>query len=104
MVMRGTQSYMQSGVMISPTNPSVGDRIKLTYDGLLAKSGASAVYAHIGYGNKFENVTDIPMSRSTTGFEVTFPVLKADTINVCFKDSANNWDNNSGKNYTFEVQ
>ncbi|NJD02351.1 MAG: carbohydrate-binding protein, partial [Ruminiclostridium sp.] len=38
-----------------------------------------------------------------TGFETTIPVMKADTLNVAFKDCANHWDNNSGMNYSFDV-
>ncbi len=43
------------------------------------------------------------MTRTDKGFEVSIPVLKADKLNVCFKDCANNWDNNSGKNYIFDT-
>jgi hypothetical protein len=43
------------------------------------------------------------MMRTGMGFETTVPVIKPDTLNVAFKDCANNWDNNSGMNYSFDV-
>lgn len=98
-----TGNYFGSGVIITPSAASVGDKVKIVYDGLLSKSGATHVYAHVGFGNRWESVQDIPMIKTDTGFETTLPVLKSDTINVCFKDCANHWDNNSGLNYTFDV-
>lgn len=99
-------SYSGNGVYITPTDFSVGDRIRLTYDGLLAKSGASEIYAHVGYGTqkKWDNVMDVKMTQSSDGFEATFPVTSTTNLNVVFKDSANNWDNNSGENYSFKIK
>lgn len=95
--------YMSNGLTISPPVVSAGEKVKLVYDGILAKNGANHVYAKVGYGNKWENESFFQMSRSSTGFEATIPVSSADTLNLVFKDCANNWDNNSGRNYTFDV-
>lgn len=96
-------NYMNNGVSISPLVPAVGDSVKITYDGILSKSGASHLYAHVGFGNKWDSISDIKMTKSSMGFEASIPVSNADTMNVCFKDCANNWDNNSGKNYLFDI-
>lgn len=96
-------SYIDKGVYISPSAPSAGDKVKIVYDGLLAKCGATDVFAHVGFGSKWENIYDYRMQKTSTGFEVTVPVLKTDTLNVAFKDCANNWDNNSGNNYSFQL-
>ncbi len=95
--------YIRNGVSISPAIPTVGDKVKIMYDGLLSKSGATHVYAHLGYGGTWNYTQDVPMNKTTTGFETPVPVTMADSINVCFKDCANNWDNNSGLNYTFDI-
>jgi hypothetical protein len=100
---RENTDYVQNGVAINPSTPSVGEKVKIVYDGLLSKSGANHVYARVGYGSRWENQQDIPMMRTGMGFETTVPVLKPDTLNLCFKDCANNWDNNSGMNYSFDV-
>ena len=95
--------YVSNGVTVSPSVPSAGEKAKIIYDGLLAKSGATHVYAHVGFGNRWGNSNDIQMLKTATGFEATVPIYDADTLNVCFKDCAGNWDNNSGKNYSFDV-
>ena len=95
--------YISNGVVINPSVPSAGDKVKIVYDGLLSKSGATHVFARIGYGSLWENTQDVPMMKTSTGFETTIPVMKSDTLNVAFKDCANHWDNNSGLNYSFDV-
>lgn len=97
--------YADNGVFITPSEFTIGDRVRVTYNGLLAKSGASEIYAHIGYGTqKWQNITDLKMTRTAEGFEAVFPVTSNSKLNIAFKDSANNWDNNSGKNYTFKIK
>ncbi|MDP4092668.1 MAG: carbohydrate-binding protein [Bacillota bacterium] len=98
-----SSEYLTNGITLSPAVPSAGDTVRITYDGILSKSGATDVFAHIGYGNKWDKVTDYRMHRTTTGFETAIAVNNSDTMNLCFKDCANNWDNNSGKNYSFDV-
>lgn len=95
--------YMSNGVTISPAVPGTGDNVMITYDGLLAKSGATHVFAHVGFGSRWDKINDFRMERTSTGFQTTVPVSGYDTLNVCFKDCAENWDNNSGKNYTFDI-
>lgn len=101
--MAARNKYSSNGVFVTPISISVGDKVRVAYDGLLAKSGASEIFAHVGYGNKWDDSTDLKMSRTTTGFEATIPVTYSTSLNLCFKDNADNWDNNSGKNYTFDV-
>ena len=99
-----TTSYTSNGVNVTPKTFASGDRIKLTYNGLLAQSGALEIYAHVGYGaSKWQNVTDIKMSQTKNGFETTLPISSTSNLNIAFKDSINNWDNNSGNNYCFKA-
>lgn len=96
--------YINNGVMINPDTIAVGDKIRITYNGMLANSNAQEVYAHVGYGNaNWNNVTDVKMTKTPKGFEAVLPVYKAERLNLAFKDSADHWDNNSGMNYTFDV-
>ena len=91
--------YKNNGITISPANFSSGDKIKVTYNGLLSQSGANEIYAHIGWGDSWENVNDIKMSKTKTGFSTTITAYNS-ALNLCFKDTCNNWDNNNGNNYT----
>ena len=99
----GLGDYMPNGISFSPAVVSPGETVKVVYDGLLAKSGATHVYAKVGYGGSWDNELFFQMTRSHTGFETTIPVTNVDTLNLVFKDCANNWDNNSGRNYTIDV-
>lgn len=96
-------NYQQKGVTIQPAIPRAQTSATLKYDGLLARSGAHGVYAHVGFGANWSNTQDIRMSRTANGFTASIPVQYADTLNIAFKDCANNWDNNSGKNYSFDI-
>ena len=98
-----SNEYLADGVVISPTNPQPGQAVKLSYNGLLPKSGANNVFAHVGFGYEWQNVHDLQMTRTPAGFEATVTTSNNDTMCVAFKDSANNWDNNSGLNYNFNI-
>ena len=102
-ITKANSDYLSNGVTVVPAVPTVGDRVTIMYDGLLSKSGASHIYAHVGFDNEWKNLHDHSMSRSSMGFEAQIPVEHADTLNICFKDCAGNWDNNSGINYSFDI-
>ena len=95
--------YAENGVIIIPAFPSTREKVEIIYDGLLVQNGASDVYAHVGFGRKWKKRSDYKMIKTNAGFEVSVPVEIADTLNVCFKDNANHWDNNSGIDYSFDI-
>ena len=95
--------FAAKGVVISPALPAKGETVRLVYRGLLAANGAQKVYARFGFGDDWQKAMDYKMMRTAEGFEAALPVAGAATLNVCFRDSADNWDNNSGQNYSFEV-
>ncbi len=96
--------YVDNGVVIKPNVIAKGDDATVIYNGLLCNSGADTVYLHAGYGNSWDNTKDIKMTKTYDGFEAKVPVTSQQQLNMAFKDSANNWDNNNTNNYTFEVQ
>ncbi len=98
-----SSEYISNGVTISPAIPTAGEKVKVLYDGLLSKSGANDIYVHVGFGSSWNNSSFYKMNKNNTGFEATLPVSNSDTLNICFKDCANNWDNNYGRNYSFDV-
>lgn len=96
--------YVDNGVIIKPNVIAKGDYATVVYNGILYDSGADSVYMHAGFGNSWESAKDIKMNRTTDGFVGELPITSSDNLNIAFKDSANNWDNNSSQNYSFEVQ
>lgn len=80
--------------------PSFGNQVNISYNGLLSRSGAQNIYLHCGYGdpNNWREVQTIHMDRTARGWEKSV-YLKNHTMAFCFKDSAENWDNNNGHNW-----
>lgn len=97
----GIQSYSKSGVTFEKTSEN---QAKITYSGLLVKSGAQSVDAVYGYGSNqnWESVSTIPLNQESAGsYMAILPIEQGKNVNIVFKDCAENWDNNSGMNYTF---
>lgn len=94
------------GVVVDPTPITAGEEITVLYNGLLAQSGADQVYLHVGYGmaDHWNAVADMRMAKTGWGFVKTMSVPDASTrLNFCFKDTAENWDNNNGDNWSFQI-
>lgn len=97
-------SVVEEGISITPIPATEGETISITYDGLLAKSGAEKVYTHLGYGSNdnWTDIEDIAMSRIPQGW--TCDILpKKERLNFCFHDGANNWDNNYDHNWSITI-
>lgn len=97
-------SSIVEGISITPIPATEGDTLNITYDGLLAKSGAQKVYTHLGYGSNenWLSIEDVVMSN--IGQKWTCDILPKDNIiNFCFHDGANNWDNNYGRNWSISI-
>lgn len=97
------KTYEDYGVILSKKTLYNGDRLKITYNGLLVQAGAENVYLHSGYGSDWSNSSYIQMQKTQDGFSAEVEVLEGNTLELCFKDSADNWDNNSGNNYLFKI-
>lgn len=99
------ENLMGGGVYVDPTPITAGQKVTVLYNGLLAKSGADQIYLHVGYGDArhWNHLADIPMTRIGWGWEKTIAMTDDSRFNFCFKDSANNWDNNTGHNWSYEV-
>ncbi|HMM19103.1 MAG TPA: carbohydrate-binding protein [Selenomonadales bacterium] len=95
--------YRDSGISVTPAVLAKGDTAQVRYQGLLARSGAEKLYVHVGYGGNWERAIDYKMIRTPDGFEAQVPVAAQNGLKICFHDNANNWDNNSGQDYSFEV-
>lgn len=97
----GIQSYSKSGVTFEKISDT---QAKIVYSGILAKSGAQEVNGVYGYGSNqnWENVSTLTLNKEGSGsFETIIPIEHGKNFNIAFKDSVENWDNNSGANYTF---
>ena len=97
----GIQSYSKSGVTFEKRSDT---QAAITYSGLLAKNGAQEICGVYGYGSNqnWEEVSTLTLNKEGDGsFMAVIPVEHGKNVNIAFKDAAENWDNNSGMNYTF---
>lgn len=104
-VAEGYQLGPDDGVRVSPMPVTAGERVNISYAGLLSKAGAEKVYLHCGEGpGAWRNVRDIPMERSSAGEWVAqLQAGEGGTLEFCFHDGSDHWDNNSGVNWSVTV-
>jgi hypothetical protein len=93
------------GIYLEPVPITLGEEVKIKYKGLLVNSGAGKIYLHAGYGpEQWDNVIDLPMKKTRDGgWSVSLQVDEPSSFNFCFRDEAQNWDNNNGQNWTYQV-
>ena len=78
--------------------------VKISYTGKLFQDQAEEVFIHYGFGDNWDNVSDLKMEKTELGFQAEIPLINASTFNFCFKDNNNNWDNNFNANYVFPIE
>ncbi|WP_328793821.1 carbohydrate-binding protein [Heliomicrobium undosum] len=99
------ENMYPGGVRIDPLPATAGQEVCILYSGLLANSGADQVYLHVGYGDagKWKKVEDVEMDKTGYGWVKVLPAHDLGAMHFCFHDSAHNWDNNNGVNWTIQV-
>ncbi|HBY21041.1 MAG: hypothetical protein A2Y24_05170 [Clostridiales bacterium GWE2_32_10] len=96
-----------TGVHVDPATVINNGIIEVSYSGMLSQEGAKEIYLHYGssYLEDWANVNDVKMVKNPNGaFSANLTVPKGNKLNICFRDNAYNWDNNTGKNYVFEIK
>ena len=105
----GVAGEVDDGVYVKPTPITYGQQCTIWYSGLLARHGADQVYLHYGFGpGVWKDVRDVPMRRvgwvgDTALWEATLQAKGFGTLEFCFHDSADHWDNNSGHNWVYQI-
>ena len=78
-------------------------KVKISYTGQLFQDDSKEVSIHYGFGDDWNNVNDVIMEKTDLGYQALIYLDGRDSLNFCFKNSKNEWDNNEGKNYVFEI-
>lgn len=81
-----------------------GSKLKISYVGYLFQNNSEKVYLHYGFGLNWNNVSEIEMEKTELGFQCEIDILAGETLNLCFKNNANVWDNNFGQNFVFPIE
>ena len=78
--------------------------VKISYTGKFFQDGSKHVHIHYGFGNEWEGVQDVEMTKTELGFQIEVLLLDKDTFNFCLKNEKDEWDNNDGKNFVFVIE
>ena len=81
-----------------------GSKVKISYVGYLFQNSSEDVYLHYGFGLNWDNVSDIKMEKTELGFQAEIDILDFESLNLCFKNNKEEWDNNFGQNFTFPIE
>ena len=79
-------------------------KVKVSYTGKFYQGNNDKVFIHYGYGKNWDNVNEAEMVKTDLGYQTELDLVGGDTINFCFKNQNNEWDNNLGCNYIFNIE
>lgn len=79
-------------------------KVKISYTGKLFEDNSDKLYLHYGYGLQWDNVSEVEMVKTELGFQAEIELISSDSLNLCFRNSNNEWDNNNGQNYSFPIE
>jgi len=78
--------------------------VKISYTGTLFENGSENVFIHYGFDNDWKEINEIEMTKTDLGFQTEIEIPEYDTLNFCFRNEDNVWDNNGNSNYTFNIE
>ena len=81
-----------------------GSTVKISYTGKFFEDASEEVFIHYGFGENWDNLSEIQMEKTDLGFQTEITLLNSDTFNFCFRNGNNEWDNNDSQNYVFELE
>ena len=79
--------------------------VKISYTGrLFSEDYQGSVYIHYGFGQNWDNVSELEMEKTDLGYQVEIELPDSESLNFCYRNSENVWDNNDGQNYIFPIE
>ena len=79
-------------------------KVKISYTGRFFEDHSEEVFLHYGFGAEWENVSEIKMNKTELGFQAEVELLSNSSLNLCFRNSNNELDNNNNQNYIFPIE
>ncbi len=79
-------------------------KVKISYTGTFFENNSEKVYIHYGFGNNWDNLSEVEMQKTDLGFQAEIDLLENDCFCFCFKNENNEWDNNGNQNYVFPLE
>lgn len=79
-------------------------KLKISYVGSLYQNQSEEVFLHYGFGENWDNTSDVKMEKTELGFQCEIDILESEVLNLCFRSNNNEWDNNNSENYVFPIE
>lgn len=79
-------------------------KVKISYTGKFFEENCEKVFIHYGFGDSWNSVSEIEMEKTELGFQAEIELSSDDSLNFCFKNEDNCWDNNEGQDYSFPIE
>ena len=80
-----------------------GKDFTINYSGQLFQNGSEEVYLNFGYGDNWQDKTELKMHKTSNGFSLNLIPQNSGEFNFCFRSENNIWDNNSYNNYSIKI-
>ena len=78
--------------------------VKISYTGKFFEDNSEEVFIHYGFGENWDNLSEVQMEKTELGFQTEITLLESNTFNFCFKNNKGEWDNNEYQNYVFQLE
>lgn len=78
--------------------------VKISYTGKFFQDESKNVFIRYGFGNEWENQVEAEMVKTDLGFQIEVELQDKETFNFCIKNEKDEWDNNDGNNYVFNIE
>lgn len=78
--------------------------VKISYTGKFFQDESEEVSIRYGFGEDWKNLVEADMVKTDLGFQIEVNLIDATTFNFCIKNEKDEWDNNDGNNYIFNIE
>lgn len=78
--------------------------VTLIYSGTLVKNDSDKIYVVYGFNTGWDNTSEKEMFFDEGVFKVNIDLYDNDSLNFCFKNLNNEWDNNENNDYVVQIK
>jgi len=101
---RGKKMELLKNIFFNTDKLVQNSTVKISYTGKFFEDNSEEVFIHYGFGENWDNLSEIKMEKTELGFQTEIVLLGGSTFNFCFRNGTNEWDNNNYQNYVFELE
>lgn len=77
--------------------------VKISYTGRFFQDHSTEVYINYAFGDNWAEEATTSMTKTELGFQIEIDIPETSLFSFCFKNEKEEWDNNEGANYSFEI-